>query len=348
MGFITAPLADWLRHETPAREFPLSDFERIRYELKPCDIILIEGRSRVSEVIKLITQSPWSHAALYLGRLHDIEDAGLREKINQHFVSDQQHQLIIESQLGVGTVVRPLQCYEHDHIRICRPRGISFKDSQAVLAYAIDHLGLQYNVRQIFDLARFLFPWFIMPRRWRSSLFQTNVGDNTKTVCSTMIAEAFHSVQFPILPLIKKTSDKGVQLFRRNPRLCTPSDFDYSPYFEIIKYPFLDFHQHTEYRLLPWDGQGHLNPDEAHLYIDDNAPAPGDTKNLDTSEDTGEVEAEIAESENVKTRQVEREDAKTKQKEEQSDVASRSVSGTQLKNSRQPAEVNVEPSPYED
>ena len=51
---------------------------------------------------------------------------------------------------------------------------------------------------------------------------------------------------------VKRDAGDGVQLFRRNPKLCTPSDFDYSPYFEIIKYPFLDFATHSSYRLLPW------------------------------------------------------------------------------------------------
>ena len=88
-----------------------------------------------------------------------------------------------------------------------------------------------------------------------------------------MIAEAFDAVHFPILPLIKKTSNSGMQLFRRNPKLCTPSDFDYSPYFEIIKYPFLDFNQYTGYRLLPWNGPAHLSSDEANFYVEEESGA---------------------------------------------------------------------------
>ena len=83
-----------------------------------------------------------------------------------------------------------------------------------------------------------------------------------------MIADSFGHVSFPILPLVKH-SDKGeAQLFRRNPRLCTPSDFDYSPYFEVIKYPFMDFY-HEEYRLLPWHGPGKLSKEEANFYVGD-------------------------------------------------------------------------------
>ncbi|MFG1489233.1 hypothetical protein ABMA58_08270, partial [Oceanospirillum sp. HFRX-1_2] len=194
-------------------------------------------------------------------------------------------QLIVESELGMGTVVRDLASYKQDHIRICRPRGISHKDCQQMIHYAISQLGKEYDVRQILDLARFLFPWWIMPRRWRSSLFQHNAGKATKTVCSTMIAEAFGFIQFPILPLVKKSGDQGVQLFRRNPKLCAPRDFDYSPYFEIIKYPFMDFSDHADYRLLPWHGKGVLDSQEESMYVypegqtsDEPLPLPNESR----------------------------------------------------------------------
>jgi len=268
MNFLTKPIINWLNYARKTRSFPLSDYERIRYELKQCDVLLIEGCTRVSDVIRLITQSPWSHAALYIGRLHDIEDPDLRKIVSNHYGGAPEDQLLVESQLGMGTVVRSLEIYRSDHVRISRPSGLSYKDSQQVIRYAVSRLGLDYDVRQVFDLARFLFPWFILPRKWRSSLFKSHPGRSTRTVCSTMIAEAFGFVQFPILPLVKHDGDEGVHLFRRNPKLCTPSDFDYSPYFEIIKYPFLDFNYHVNYRLLPWHGKGSLSEDEMDIYVD--------------------------------------------------------------------------------
>lgn len=264
---IAKPLERWLLHAAPAREFPLSNFERIRTELRPCDVILIEGRSRVADVIRVVTQSPWTHAVLYIGRLHDIEDPVLREQMRSHGDFEPNEQLIIESQIGSGTIARPVETYRDEHLRICRPHGLNYRDGQEVIAYAIQRLGHGYDVRHILDLLRFMLPWSILPRRWRSTLFQRNAGETTRTVCSTMIAEAFGSVQFPILPLIKRTAGEGVQLFQRNPRLVTPSDFDYSPYFEIIKYPFLDFDPHTRYRLLPWSGRGVLDSAEKGEYL---------------------------------------------------------------------------------
>ena len=266
LSFLSKPVVDWLNKEKQPSKVPMSHFERIRYETKACDIILVEGRTRISEVIKIITQSSWSHAALYIGRLHDIEDPKFRAKVADHFGDAPDTQLIIESLLGFGTVVRPLSDYKDDHIRICRPKGLSYKDSQQAVNFAISRLGLDYDLRQILDLARFLFPWTILPRRWRSSLFEHNAGRPTETVCSTMIAEAFAYVQFPILPLVRQTRDNQVRLYRRNPKLCTPKDFDYSPYFEIIKYPFIDCCDYGTYRLLPWHGSGALIEEDSSLF----------------------------------------------------------------------------------
>ena len=257
----------WLQYKKPLPQTPLSDFERVQREVKPCDVILVEGRSRVSEVIKLITQSSWSHAALYIGRLHEIEDSELRNNLRQYYSGSPDEQLIIESELGVGTIVRPISNYEYEHLRICRPRDLASLGKAGVIAYCIGRLGSGYDVRHIFDLARFLFPWFILPRRWRSSLFSARPGESTKTVCSTMIAEAFGHVQFPILPLVKKTEGGRIKLYMRNPKLCTPSDFDYSPYFDIVKYPFLDFAEYAQHRLEPWDGSVGLNAEEREFYL---------------------------------------------------------------------------------
>ena len=250
---IIRKFTDWLLKEDPRSDFPMCDFERVTYELRPCDVILIEGRSRVSEIIKAITQSPWSHAALYIGRLHDIENPILRDRVREFYRGSPEDQLIVESMLGQGTIISPLTAYRGEHIRICRPKGISRNDAQQVIGFAIGRLGLEYGIRHNLDLARFLLPWRFFPRKWRSSLFEHHVGVPTKEICSTMIAEAFGSVQFPILPIIKQHKDKGVQFYKRNPKLYTPSDFDYSPYFEIIKYPIFEVGEHAVYRNLPWN-----------------------------------------------------------------------------------------------
>jgi hypothetical protein len=243
----------WLTYESPNFKTPLTSFERLRYELRPGDVLLVEGRSNVAEIIKSITQSMWTHSFFYIGRLHDIDDPMLRDHIQKYRHCSPDEQLIIEAILGKGIIVSSIEDYEGEHLRICRPRGITRADSQAVLEYAIKELGKDYNVRQIMDLARFMFPYWFLPKRWRSTLFEHNAGRPTKTVCSTMMAEAFARVRFPIIPVIHQDEEGKLKLIRGNSKLITPRDFDHSPYFDVIKYPIIDFDELGIYRKLPWD-----------------------------------------------------------------------------------------------
>ena len=242
----------------------LCNFDRMRYEIRPGDVLLIEGRSRVSGIIKTVTQSCWSHSAVYVGRLHDIEDPAVRSHIKRFYNGDPEEQLIIEAMIGEGTLVESLRKYEGENMRICRPKGITHQDAQSVINYAIKRLGTDYDVRQILDLLRFLFPYSLLPKRWRSTLFEHNAGKVTKTVCSTMMAEAFASIHFPILPVLQYDDESNLKIYRHNSKLITPSDFDYSPYFDVIKYPIFDFDEIAVYKQLPWNRQGviYKNPDE--------------------------------------------------------------------------------------
>lgn len=259
-------VVQWLISEAELTGVPPCDFDRLSYEIRPCDVLLVEGRSRVSDVIKTITQSAWTHSALYIGRLVDIEDPTLREHIHWLYDGDPTDQLIIEPLLGEGTIVSPLKRYAKDHLRICRPQGLSRQDAQKIIRFCSKYLGHPYDVRQLLDLARFLLPYGLVPRRWRSSLFEHHAGESTKTVCSTMIASAFASVHYPILPVIHK-DEQGYRLYKRNARLATPRDFDYSPYFEIIKYPILGLNDLAIYRQLPWDTEGVICNDVNDCYI---------------------------------------------------------------------------------
>ncbi len=68
-----------------------------------------------------------------------------------------------------------------------------------------------------------------------------------------MIAEAFARVRFPIIPVIHQDEDGKLTLIRANSKLITPRDFDNSPYFDVIKYPIIDFDELGIYRKMPWD-----------------------------------------------------------------------------------------------
>jgi hypothetical protein len=236
----------------PLRRYPLSDFDRILHELKLCDVLLIEGNSIVSHIIQNLTKSSWSHAAIYIGRLHDIADHELRKKIQAQYHFDDDIPLIVEGLMEHGIVISPFEKYRNFHIRICRPNGINYPESQVIIDYCINAVGRPYDLRNIFDLFRFLLPWKLFPRKWGSVLFRENEKSD-KSICSSLIAEAFEKVNFPILPEIRTDKKTGVTLIRRNPKLFWPSHFDYSPYFQIVKYPMVNIADHPIYKDFPWE-----------------------------------------------------------------------------------------------
>ncbi len=260
-------LYNWLTYDPPAVGMMPYDFNRLKHEIRPGDVLLIEGRSRISSIIRTITQSPWTHAALYIGRLIDFEDEEIKDLIRKHLGEAKDNtRLIIEDLIDKGTTVAPITTYRDHHIRICRPIGITPTDLHLVISYAVKALGQPYNVRHMVDLARFLLPWSVLPRRWGSSLFLTSTGQPASGICSSLIAEAFASVQFPILPFVMPHKEEGLEVFLRNPHLYTPKDFDYSPYFDIIKYPLFNPDEPLPYyRRLPWTRSGMIHQDHGVL-----------------------------------------------------------------------------------
>ncbi|KTD00587.1 YiiX/YebB-like N1pC/P60 family cysteine hydrolase [Fluoribacter gormanii] len=232
----------------------LYDFEQLTQEIRPGDVLLVESHTRMGNIIRLISESTWTHAALYIGRLEDIANPSLREAVQKQTKNLDSKQLIIESMLGEGTRISSVDEYKNEHIRILRPSALLPEDREKVIAAAINKIGKNYSLRHLFDLARFIFPWSFFPRRWRSSLFQHNMLQPTEDICSSMIANVFQSVNYPILPLIQKNKT-GYEIIHRNPRLYTPSDFDLSPFFDVIKYPILPLKKGQTYRDLPWNNQ---------------------------------------------------------------------------------------------
>jgi len=275
---LTSLLIDWLGKDFDITHPPLCDFERIRTELQPGDVLLVETHTRVSGLIRMITQSSWSHAALYVGRLQDIEDALLKQAISERYLCEPDTQLLIESVLGQGIVVTPLSFYQREHLRVCRPRGMSAHDAKEVIYYAASKLGHGQDQHTLADLLRLCLPWQILPKTLRNFAFEKTSGKVTRLIFSTLIAEAFGFIQFPILPLVKQSNGEGVQLYRRNPTLCSPKEFDQSPYFEILKFPFVDYSIHASYDLLPWRGSGIPGEEKAQLGYKSPTPKQGEYK----------------------------------------------------------------------
>lgn len=246
-------IVNWLNTETDAGSvINVFDFDQLLTDVRPADVILVEGRAHVSEVIKVVTLSPWTHVALMIGSLNSISNPATRKKVTEFYQGDPTEPLVVESLLGYGTVVNPLKSYRGQHLRVCRAINLPAGDAEKVTAFAVEHLGLEYDVRQLLDLARLMFPYGILPRKWRSTLFEHNAGKPTQIVCSSMIARCFQYVQYPILPIIRTDENDVTRFYQRSFRLFVPADFDYSPFFDVIKYPSRQYIRKIAFNRLPW------------------------------------------------------------------------------------------------
>jgi Permuted papain-like amidase enzyme, YaeF/YiiX, C92 family len=222
--------------------FTPSDPDALRQSLEPGDVLLVEGNNHISGVIKYLTQSTWSHSALYVGPIED--------RVSE----DGEPHVLIEANVGEGVVSAPLSKYFRFHTRICRPVNLTAEDCAVVCRYATERVGLAYDMKNIMDLLRYLLPLPI-PQRWRRRMIALGSGDPSRLICSALIADAFSTVRYPILPKI--TLARSMQALEqileiRHSSLYCPRDFDISPYFNVVK-PTI--RQGFNYKALHWADQ---------------------------------------------------------------------------------------------
>lgn len=199
--------------------------------IQPGDVLLVEGNTRVSVAIKYLTQSTWSHAALYVGAASGLFDAQGRTRG------------FVEADIRDGVRAVSVAQFEGLHCRICRPVGLKAGDIDALIGFALTRLGHHYDLKNVIDLARYLLPTPPVPVRWRRRMLALGSGDPTRAICSTLIAQSFQSVRYPILPHVESvpSNDPMCQgcvkeiLHVRHHSLFAPRDFDLSPYFDIVK-----------------------------------------------------------------------------------------------------------------
>lgn len=129
------------------------------------------------------------------------------------------------------------------HCRVCRPLSLGPDEAAQVVEHARRRLGHQYDLKNIVDLVRFLLPTPPVPQQWRRRMLTLGSGDPSRAICSTLIAEVFQAVSYPVLPIIERRSTQDPLcplcvdeiLHVRHHSLFVPRDFDVSPYFQVIK-----------------------------------------------------------------------------------------------------------------
>jgi len=124
--------------------------DKLQNSLRPGDVLLADGNSRFSTAIKYLTQSSWSHAALFASEIASPAD-------NRTDGNKRQPRLI-EADINDGIRTVELSLYAPLHTRICRPVGLNKSEIDTVISYALKRLGHIHDLRNIIDLTRYLLP----------------------------------------------------------------------------------------------------------------------------------------------------------------------------------------------
>lgn len=233
-----AAVARFLNREVAGYELKVpNDMAWLYQYIRKGDVVLVEGSLRISQFVKYVTQSQWSHSALYVGDELLRRGGQLREQALTNFgvFADR---LLIEALTDQGVVASPLAKYECHNIRICRPCHIDPADLNRVIASVVADLGKQYDSHNFLDLALL----FLSPVKFghlKTRTAQSCLGNCTdlQVICSGMIAKAFQRVGYPILPKVEigPPPHEPARPTTRHYSQILPRDFDLSPNFQIIK-----------------------------------------------------------------------------------------------------------------
>lgn len=253
------------RLEAPRRRYErriCNNRERLLAAVRPGDVVLVEGRSEMSRLIQILSNSYWTHAALYVGDRLLREDFPERKAVQRRFGGDARH-LLVEAFVGEGVVAAPLRKYDAYNLRLCRPYGISEGDRSVVIDRVVASLGRHYDEQNIVDLALMLLPLSLNPFRRKTIEACLGGCSDFKVICSGLIARAFQKVGYPIVPSLQTlrtppgpdaANPYGALLAMRHYSQILPRDFDLSPNFEIIKFNIVG--QPFDYRSLWVDRTG--------------------------------------------------------------------------------------------
>ncbi|MEE4363077.1 MAG: YiiX/YebB-like N1pC/P60 family cysteine hydrolase [Desulfotignum sp.] len=230
-----------------------NNLEKLYKVIRPGDVILVEGRSEMSRLIKLFTGSQWSHCAMYVGNALVGGAGAAQNALVEKYGEDARH-LMVEAFSGQGVIAAALKKYEHHNIRICRPFGILETDLKQVIDQVTGKLGMHYDDQNILAIAAMALQAIFRPLNKLSLKACLGNCNDYQVICSGMLAQAFQHVGYPIVPAMTprtyKSSRKaqaayddtnpyGGGLIMRHYTQITPGDFDLSPNFEIIKYNIL-------------------------------------------------------------------------------------------------------------
>ena len=176
------------------------------------DVLLTDGMTRAAALVKCVTRSRWSHVSVYVGPLDDGPDP----------------LCVVEADVAAG--VRSIRLSEINarQLVVLRPMRLSDADRCRLVDWVVARIGSHYDFAHAL---RFIRNAVGLPLGHR-------FGTRTRTIarsdacfsCSSLLADAFASIGYPILvdqPTLSRTRGADCNL--------VPSDFERARLFTVVR-----------------------------------------------------------------------------------------------------------------
>jgi permuted papain-like amidase YaeF/Yiix C92 family enzyme len=190
-----------------------ADAHSLSAMLRPGDVLLTEGNTRMAALVRRITGSPWSHVSMYVGPLEEGPDA----------------RCIVEADIAAGVRAVPLSELKGLRVRVLRPTGLQDNERCRLADWVVSRIGDEYDLAQAWALGRRLLR---LPSASRlPPAPRTMAHGATRFICSSLLAQAFVLVGCPIVPI-----QIGVRhAHAADYRYVTPRDFESASVFEVVR-----------------------------------------------------------------------------------------------------------------
>ena len=107
---------------------PATNSHKLMACLQPGDVFLVEGHTRFSTAIQYLTQSTWSHSAMFVGFRWPNDSA----RTDHCFV---------EADVEEGVRSIGLSEFAQLQSRICRPVGLSHQEREQLCQFVLNRIG---------------------------------------------------------------------------------------------------------------------------------------------------------------------------------------------------------------
>jgi permuted papain-like amidase YaeF/Yiix C92 family enzyme len=203
--FLTQPV----KRYSPATT---ADPESLSAVLRNGDVLLTEGNTRAAALIKRITRSTWSHVSMYVGPLEDGPNPPC----------------IVEADITQGVRSIRLSELEGLNVRVLRPIGLNDAVRSRLAEWVVSRIGGEYDLKHAWMLAR---SFLRLPPKLSIPPAPNGIAESaTRFICSSLLANAFALVGYPILPI--HTAATAVST--ADHRYVIPGDFERASVFEVV------------------------------------------------------------------------------------------------------------------